>query len=321
MGLRSHWETGPRLASQARLARFLCVLAPVLLAAQTLDEKIDAAACDVILRASRSVVLMLDDKAAARLGPLLRVQTLRVSLSAQVVYEPRPEPRPAASERTGMTSLEGRLPKPEHVAALIYTSGTTDAPKGVMLSHYNLTSLVASLGPLFPLERDDRLLSVLPLHHTFELTCGLLLPLSRGARVVYLDQVTRERLSETLREANITAMVGVPALWESLERQIHSRIEERGPIAGKAFEFALMLSRTLGDRLGMDVGRLLFGPVHASLGGQLRLLVSGGAALPARGWTSPEAERRPPGCGGRPWRRSRPRSAECARWPGTWHPR
>ena len=169
---------------------------------------------------------------------------------------------------------------PEDVAALIYTSGTTDTPKGVMLSHYNLTSLAASLAPLFPLENADRLLSVLPLHHTFELTCGLLLPLSRGARVVYLDSVTRERMGTALREGNITAMVGVPALWESLERQILSRIEERGAIAGKLFEFALSLSRSLGNNLGVDAGRLLFGPVHSSLGGQLRLLVSGGAALP-----------------------------------------
>jgi long-chain acyl-CoA synthetase len=80
------------------------------------------------------------------------------------------------------------------VAALIYTSGTTGKPKGVALSHRNLTALIASLAPLFPLGKDDRVLSVLPLHHTFELTSGMLLPLSRGARVVYLDQLNAERL-------------------------------------------------------------------------------------------------------------------------------
>lgn len=234
-----------------------------------LDAAIDVGACDVVLKASRARVLLCDAKVGARLRSSLTAEILFADLAGSTGSVGGIEPKPA------------RRPTPEDVAALIYTSGTTESPKGVMLSHYNLTSLVASLMPLFPLEPDDRLLSVLPLHHTFELTCGLLLPLSRGARVVYLDSVTRERMSKALKEANITAMVGVPALWESLERQILSRIEERGPIAGKLFEFALSISRALGDTLGVDAGRLLFGPVHASLGGQLRLLVSGGAALPA----------------------------------------
>ena len=239
-----------------------------------LDANVDVPACGLILAASRARVFMLDEKAAQRLRPTLTADVVFADLAADRLD--RGEPLKGAR-----LPFERPVPDPRDVAALIYTSGTTDTPKGVMLSHYNLTSLVASLGPLFPLERDDRLLSVLPLHHTFELACGLLLPLSRGARVIYLDHVTRERMSATLREANVTAMVGVPALWESLERQIYSRIEERGPIAGKLFEFALTLSRSLGDNLGVDAGRLLFGPVHGSLGGQLRLLVSGGAALPA----------------------------------------
>jgi long-chain acyl-CoA synthetase len=275
-----------------------------------LDANVELAACQVLLRASRARVLMADAKVRDRLESELAREVVFADLaggsaSAQVLAQaglasgaaesPLPAERaataaPAASNGAGQhasapvlpdAAERARRPVPQDVAVLIYTSGTTDTPKGVMLSHYNLTSLVASLAPLFPLEHDDRLLSVLPLHHTFELTCGLLLPLSRGARVVYLDSVNRERMTQTLREANITAMVGVPALWESLERQIHARIEERGPIAGKAFEFALSVSRALGDRLGLDAGRLLFGPVHASLGGQLRLLVSGGAALPA----------------------------------------
>ncbi len=235
-----------------------------------LDANVESSAYERLIRASRARVLMADERAAARLGTLLAGEVTCVDLAA--------EGAPAAAE--SLAQREPCAPRPSDVAALIYTSGTTDTPKGVMLSHYNLTSLVASLAPLFPLEHKDRLLSVLPLHHTFELTCGLILPLSRGARVVYLDQVTRERMSAALREANITAMVGVPALWESLERQIVSRIEEHGPIAGKLFEFAVSLSRGLGSSLGIDAGRLLFGPVHASLGGQLRLLVSGGAALP-----------------------------------------
>ena len=109
---------------------------------------------------------------------------------------------------------------PGDVASLIYTSGTTGRPKGVMLTHANFTSLVAALSPIFPLSRGDAVLSVLPLHHTFEFTCGLLLPLSRGARIVYLGELTGESIAEGLQASRATAMVGVPALWQLLERRI-----------------------------------------------------------------------------------------------------
>ncbi len=171
---------------------------------------------------------------------------------------------------------------PDDVAALIYTSGTTGKPKGVMLSHRNVTSMVAALAPLFPLSTGDRLLSVLPLHHTFELTCGMLLPLSRGARIVYIDELTSERLEYALEAGRITAMVGVPALWEMLERRVFARVNERGRLVAGLFDLALDVNRAFGRAAGADLGRLLFGPVHAGLGGHLRYLVSGGAALPER---------------------------------------
>src|SRR5690606_998267 len=165
------------------------------------------------------------------------------------------------------------------LAALIYTSGTTGQPKGVMLSHANLTALIASLAPIFPLSTGDRLLSVLPLHHTFELTAGLLVPLSRGARIVYLDELNADKLSKGLKDSRATAMVGVPALWELLERRIFSQVSDKGPLFEKTFEIAVELSKSIGQATGLDVGRTLFGAVHEGLGGHLKYLVSGGAAL------------------------------------------
>ncbi len=169
---------------------------------------------------------------------------------------------------------------PNDVASLIYTSGTTGTPKGVMLTHANFTSLIAALAPIFPLKKGDRVLSVLPLHHTFEFTCGLLLPLSRGSRVAYLDELTGERLSAGLLAGRVTAMVGVPALWQLLERRILAQVHARGPVAEQAFHWAGDLNRLLGKRLGIDAGRLFFGPVHAAMGGHVKYLISGGAALP-----------------------------------------
>ncbi|MGD0526643.1 MAG: AMP-binding protein [Polyangiaceae bacterium] len=169
---------------------------------------------------------------------------------------------------------------PGDVASLIYTSGTTGRPKGVMLTHANFTSLVAALAPIFPLSRGDAVLSVLPLHHTFEFTCGLLLPLSRGARVVYLDELTGESVSRGLQVSRATAMVGVPALWQLLERRILQQVDARGPVARAAFDGAAEVNRWLAANVGIDVGRVLFGAVHAKMGGHVKWLISGGAALP-----------------------------------------
>ncbi len=168
----------------------------------------------------------------------------------------------------------------DDVASLIFTSGTTGKPKGVMLTHDNFTSLIAALAPLFPLNSGDRVLSVLPLHHTFEFTCGMLLPFSRGSRIVYLDELKGDRVSTALKEARVTAMVGVPAVWQLLERRILSQVQAKGPIVEKAFEMAADLNRQLSKGTGIDLGKVLFGPVHQGLGGNIRYLISGGAALP-----------------------------------------
>lgn len=237
-----------------------------------LDANIDALAAETLARASGAKVFIADAAVRARVGGALDAE-LDLELAwldlveASAAGAPLAEPAPARAD---------------DIAALIYTSGTTGVPKGVMLSQANLTALVAALAPLFPLGKGDRVLSVLPLHHTFELTCGMLLPLSRGARIVYLDELTAERLEHGLEAGRITAMIGVPALWEMIERRLYARLAEHGQLASHVFEAAVELNRAVGKTLGIDAGKLLFGPVHEALGGHLRYLVSGGAALSER---------------------------------------
>ena len=155
-----------------------------------------------------------------------------------------------------------------------------------MLSHKNFTSLLAKLAGVFDIDRHDGLLSVLPLHHTLEFTAGMLMPMMRGAQISYLDEVNAEALTAAFEEGNVTGMVGVPALWQLLHRRITKPFSERGPLVERAFETMVELSRGLRDNLPsgfswLNLARLLFFPVHRRFGGRLRLMISGGSALPA----------------------------------------
>jgi 1-acyl-sn-glycerol-3-phosphate acyltransferase len=170
--------------------------------------------------------------------------------------------------------------EPDDVASIVYTNAAAGRSHGVMFTHASFTSLVASLAPLFPLSQGDCVLSVLPLHQPFEFTCGLLLPLTRGARVVYLSELTGDTLVDGLRMARPAAITAAPAVWQLLEHRILQGVDTRGPLARAAFDAAAEVSRWLASHVGVEVGRVLFGPVHATMGGRVKWLVSGGAALP-----------------------------------------
>ena len=172
--------------------------------------------------------------------------------------------------------------KGDALASLIFTSGTTGTPKGVMLTHKNLTSMVSKLSSLFTLYKHDKLLSVLPLHHTLEFSAGFLMPLLHGASVDYLEDIDADSLARALEDQGITGMVGVPALFQLLERKIYKNVSDAGVLVERAFDSIVDLNRSLRDKLPWDIGagKLLFYPVHRRLGGRMRLLITGGSALP-----------------------------------------
>ena len=183
--------------------------------------------------------------------------------------------------------LRGKAHTPPDVdrktlASIVFTSGTTGAPKGVMLTHGNFTAEIVMLGRVFALDSSDVVLSLLPLHHTFEFTCGMLLPLASGARIVYPLGLEAASLSRTLAAVRPTAVIGVPALWEAVHRRILDQVEAGGPFYMAAFDRLRDLNRRLDSDYHLNLGRLIFRPAHTALGGRLKLAVSGGAALPPR---------------------------------------
>jgi long-chain acyl-CoA synthetase len=168
----------------------------------------------------------------------------------------------------------------DDVASLIFTSGTTGNPKGVMLTHRNFASLVAKLAGAFNIGVGDGLVSVLPLHHTFEFSAGFLTPFSRGAEITYIDELTSDRLGEVFETGRVTAMVGVPALWQLLHRKITQEMASRPPAIEQALKALMASHGELRNRSSLNLGKLLFWPVHRKFGGKVKFLISGGSALP-----------------------------------------
>ncbi|HEY0546373.1 MAG TPA: AMP-binding protein [Pyrinomonadaceae bacterium] len=184
--------------------------------------------------------------------------------------------QPTEDER--MALLPTRV-HPQSVASLIFTSGTTGRPKGVMLSHRNLTSMTSMLSSVFDMSTHDGVLSVLPLHHTFEFSTGFLTPLSRGAQITYLEELSGEALARAIKNGHVTGMVGVPALWELLHRRIKTKFNERSEWIGSAADLLIRANAWLRDNTPLNLGHFVFYPIHKGLGGRIRYLISGGSAL------------------------------------------
>ena len=179
------------------------------------------------------------------------------------------------------SALEARLhevdtwprPKPEDLVQLIFTSGTTGTPKGVMLAHDNLLASNQTFHRIIP-PMEHRIVSLLPLSHLLEQAVGLFYAMSVGASILYVRSRNPRIIFDALRDHRVTSMVVVPQVldlfWSAIEREVEK--------SGRATLFDRL--RSIGRRLPMRVRRLLFRQVHAQLGGAFRIFVSAGAFLP-----------------------------------------
>jgi len=192
-----------------------------------------------------------------------------------------------SSQHRWMTTLpsifrEGRgtfRPMPaqmDDIASLLYTSGTTADPKGVMLTHANFQGEIDAVFHWVELGPTDALLGVLPMFHVLAQMANLLLPLVKGSRVVYLESLNTTELLRALQERNITAFAVVPQFFNLIHERIFQELKKRGAVTQRIFTSLLGLNRGL-RRVGINAGPLLFGKVHKTLGARMRYLVTGGS--------------------------------------------
>ncbi len=169
--------------------------------------------------------------------------------------------------------------QPDDQAVLFYTSGTTGMPKGVPLTHRNLTYQIDAIFRSGLLTPADRILLPLPMYHVYPFTVGTLIPLAAHLPIVLPASITGPQLIRAIQVGKPTIIVGVPRLYRALYTAIESQFVGRGDAAAAYFTRSLATSRWLRERFNIAVGKQLFLPLHRRFGAQLRVLTSGGSAL------------------------------------------
>ncbi len=160
---------------------------------------------------------------------------------------------------------------PEEMNIMLFTSGTTSAPKIVALSHKNICSNLMDIASVLDINSEDVFLSVLPIHHVFECTVGFLFALYRGATTVFSDGL--KHIVDNLKEYKVTMMACVPSIYEQILKNIKTHLRKEGK-----------LEKVLADEekykeLPIEERRKKFKEIQDMFGGNIKLLISGAAAL------------------------------------------
>lgn len=162
-------------------------------------------------------------------------------------------------------------PAPENVALMLYTSGTTGNPKGVMLKFDNILINVEGLDKYNMFVQEDIVLALLPMHHIFPLLGSGVIPLAKGATIVFLKEMSSQAMVDAFQKYKVTMMIGVPRLWEMLHQKIMEKIN-----ASKVTKGIFKLAEKINN---ISFSRKIFKKVHDNFGGNLRFFVSGGSKL------------------------------------------
>jgi len=172
---------------------------------------------------------------------------------------------------------ENQLPKvnPDELGEIIFTSGSLGRAKGVMLSQSNLVANLMSMTKMLFIYPEDKFLSVLPIHHTYECTCGFLCPLYSGASIHFARSL--KTVSEDIQKVKATMLLGVPLLFEKMFRAIYKAIEKDK--VKSAIIKPLISFSEIAEKAGWkNSKKKIFHELHQKFGGSVRLFIAGGAA-------------------------------------------
>ncbi|HQT90524.1 MAG TPA: AMP-binding protein [Candidatus Kryptobacter bacterium] len=178
--------------------------------------------------------------------------------------------RAPATETAKLPSIN-----PDELAVIIFTSGTLGRAKGVMLSQRNIASNLSDMVSYFGIYPEDRFLSVLPIHHTYECTCGMLCPLYGGSSVTYARSL--KTIVEDMQKAKPTIFLAVPLLYDKMFKAIYRGIKEKKMVAriiGPMIKATDLLSK-VGWK---NSKKVVFREIHHKFGGSVRCFIAGGAA-------------------------------------------
>ncbi len=175
---------------------------------------------------------------------------------------------------SGNKSFVDAIIDPKVTTAILFTSGTTDVPKGVMLSHENITFVVKGVSQMCQLQENDRSLSILPIHHTFESTIGIMVVLFQGSSIAFYEGL--KYVVKNLQESKASILVAVPLIIESIYEKIWKQAKETKKDG--ILRTAIRINKTL-LALGIDKRRQIFSSVYRNFGGNLRFFVCGAASI------------------------------------------
>lgn len=163
----------------------------------------------------------------------------------------------------------------EAMCTLIFTSGTTGLAKGVMLSHKNISSNVYNMSKYVRIQKPGRGLSVLPMHHTFEMTCHICTAMYQGMTIVICEGL--KHIQKNMQESHATVMLGVPLVFETMHKRVFKQVEKAGKREG--MEKLIAASKKLKLYNRPKVVKKMFEQLHHSIGDEMSLFIAGGAAI------------------------------------------
>jgi long-chain acyl-CoA synthetase len=162
----------------------------------------------------------------------------------------------------------------DEMSVLLFTSGTTGLSKGVMLSQRNLVTDLMVAPTVLKVHDWDIFFSVLPIHHTYECTCGFLMPLYKGAAIAYCEGL--KHITKNLAEVRPTMFLGVPLIMESLYKKIWQNVRKKGK--EDLLRKIIRINRKT-KKVGVNLGNIFFKDILAVFGGRMRIMIVGGAAI------------------------------------------